>query len=237
MKQLDCVLHVGMPKCGSSALQSAFSDNPILEASDGRKVKYVAIRGDAEVLSGEKLRHLAMLSAVGYIPSVQVKVLSAFSQRKINKVKKQLRELASDGSLLIMSNEAWGNQYSQFTECNFLQKLELNIDVVMYVRPQVEWFNSAWWQWGAWSDRTLNRWVSAHEHKVRWFDTYQGWLSVASVDKVSVRLLPKDILSDFYTLINVSHQKYLKQIKAFLLHYLGCFKKTVPFEKPPTALL
>jgi hypothetical protein len=225
MQQIDCIFHVGMPKCGSSALQLALSNNSEITNQAGRKIRYVAIRSDGGVLFGEELKALARVSAVGYIPSVQVSRFKEFSASKLAKISQQLSALASDGSLLILSNEAWGNQYLEFVDLNLFESLGLSVEVVMYVRPQVEWFNSAWWQWGAWSDRILDRWINAHRHKVSWYETYQAWSKVNAVSKVTIRLLPKDIVADFYTLLNASVPKVLESNKSLPSSVLRLFQK------------
>jgi hypothetical protein len=225
MQHIECVFHVGMPKCGSSALQSALSNHPAIKNQAGRKLKYVAIRSNGDVIAGEALKALASVSAVGYIPSVRASRFKAFSRNQLTQIAEQLQVLSSDGSLLILSNEAWGNQVLEFADLDLFEHLGLTVEVVMYVRPQVEWFNSAWWQWGAWSGRTLDRWMNAHRHKVSWFETYQAWSKVAGVSKVTIRLLPKDIVADFYTLLNAPEPLALESNKSLPSSVLRLFQK------------
>jgi hypothetical protein len=71
------ILHIGASKCGSSALQTMFTEHPVLERRDGTRVAYAAVDGQGSVRHGEKLR--ASNGIRGYCSSVNAKNLAEFS--------------------------------------------------------------------------------------------------------------------------------------------------------------
>lgn len=194
----DAILHVGMPKCGSSALQTAFS-----HALPDEHACYVVIRADGTVLSGSKVKWLAETSATGYVPSANGERLAELSCGVKRKVRNALQLLDQDGQQLILSNEAWGNQYNLFAEQKVLLDLGLQCEVVLYVRPQVVRMNSAWWQWGAWSGKGFADWLENELPRADWHHVAASWAKVPGVTGVRVRLLPEDVVSDFFRMLDL----------------------------------
>jgi len=226
LKGFDCVLHIGMPKCGSSALQAALSSQPkSIHDDKGRKLVYIAIDPKGKVLFGDHLRFQASTSKTGYLLSAQAHKINTFSDKQFKGIKLQLRKLWDEKTLFVLSNEAWGNQYHIFEEKKLLEKLGLSVHVVMYVRPQVAWFNSAWWQWGAWSDVQFNRWLSLNKSKADWFLVYSEWSKLSHVKGVTVRLLPDDIVSDFYGLFGIKNDMEFKQNTSLSAGVLKLFQR------------
>ncbi|MCD6003892.1 hypothetical protein K7H08_03460 [Halomonas sp. IOP_6] len=195
-RAVPAILHVGMPKCGSSALQAALSQHHL-----SNNYRYTVIRENADVISGEKLNQLANTSATGYIPSVSSLKIDQWDNEHWQACRKRLFDLAGSKSTLVLSNEAWGNQSAQFAKMNILRRLGLEADIIMYVRPQLQWLNSAWWQWGAWTGQPFEDWLKINIVKADWYDAYESWLVVPGVNSVTVRLLPSDVVTDFYHLI------------------------------------
>jgi hypothetical protein len=196
---VKCIVHVGMPKCGSSALQTALSSSPQVSSAEHGRLSYVAIQNNGRLLTGAKLSSRNQYSVAGYIPSLSAQGVQNLSSLSISALKVRLALYRSE--TIVLSNEGWGNQHGVFTDTKLLERLGLDCHVVIYVRPQVGWYNSAWWQWGAWTGKPLDEWISANLDKTRWANVVRSWERVPGVSQVTVRVLPDDILQDFYRLL------------------------------------
>ena len=78
----------------------------------------------------------------------------------------------------------------------------MSVSIVLYVRPQLDVINSAWWQWGAWSGQTFEKWSAqvVTWGFLDWRTVAEWWSEFDSVKDVSVRLLPADgdLAGDFF---------------------------------------
>lgn len=202
---IKCILHVGMPKCGSSALQSALSSAPVISSAEQGRLNYVALRSDGILLAGSELSSQNSYSAAGYIPSLGARGVQELSSLKVSRLKSLLGRYRSE--TIILSNEGWGNRHDIFGDTRLLERLGLDCHVVIYIRPQVGWYNSAWWQWGAWTGKPLDEWVSDNLDKTRWAKVVRAWEQVPGINRVTVRVLPNDILHDFYTFLGANAPK------------------------------
>ncbi len=95
-----------------------------------------------------------------------------------------------------MSSEDWLARTLEWRE--ILDLTGLAVDVVVYVRPQVPLFNSAWWQTGAWSRRPFDQWIDRRIAKGGWTAVIEPWLRMPGVRSVSVRPSSGDIVRDFF---------------------------------------
>ena len=100
----------------------------------------------------------------------------------------------------ILSQEDWARRAGEFYAADFWKRLGVKVHVVAYVRPQVEWMNSAWWQWFAWEKDffsvrdVTNAWGL---NFLKWGAQLSNWKNMGGVESVSVRLQARDIVSDF----------------------------------------
>lgn len=150
------VLHVGFPKCGSSSIQASFSQSPLFKTSDGRKAGYGAISSNGLILLGDALKIKALSSQSHYVASInqELKDITNDQRHEWAKVVKN-----SGIESLLMSREAWAMGPEMLAKylAPFWQG---KIRIIAFVRPQAEYINSGWWQWGAWTGDQLHEWAN-----------------------------------------------------------------------------
>ncbi|MCR8550907.1 hypothetical protein M4578_24030 [Salipiger sp. P9] len=198
------ILHVGMPKGGSSALQTALSRSPDLERPGGRRLRYSSLQqvgGLRRTLQGESLRQLGLLSVYGYTswPSIGPRDPAAAAP-----VLEQLNRLCQTGQeggdLPIASNEGWISQPEIFARA-LANWGHPPVEVVAFLRPPVDWANAAFWQWGVWHARNMGHWLARGE-RYRFGIDLESW---AEIPNVRLRLsgFRPDVVGKFAALYGV----------------------------------
>jgi hypothetical protein len=99
----------------------------------------------------------------------------------------------------IISHESWARNQRLFREASFFEKIGVPARVFAYVRPHVDWLNSAWWQWLRWSGNysSPDDFWSKHSGHVLWANCLNHWAKIPNVSLLDVRLLDEDIVGDF----------------------------------------
>ncbi|SEP09091.1 hypothetical protein SAMN04490248_12416 [Salinihabitans flavidus] len=197
MRDITCILHIGAPKCGSSALQSALSAQPDLSDETGQKYRYTVYRADVgqgRVLSGRSLRLAARTSPYGYAswPNIPGKETpGAFWAA--------MRRTVADGHrrgyVPILSNEGWIAHAEAFA-AHFPDASERRIEVIAFVRPPLEWLNAAYWQWGVWSGLSFDVWLSRPAIRYRLGEQLEAWSRVPGV-RLRVQTAKQDVTGAF----------------------------------------
>lgn len=166
------ILHVGAPKCGSSALQRALSAQPELSGADGRRHVYMAGRVTEDGLvpvTGRRLAAMMRHSVHGYLswPNVtrQDNQPAYWAQ-----VGAGIAAQTRAGRVPILSSEGWVAHADQAPALAAAAGLE-TLDAVAYVRPPLDWINAAYWQWGIWHtgffhNRQVERWLERARYDV-----------------------------------------------------------------------
>lgn len=200
---MPVILHLGMPKCGSSAIQSYLSSREFHEMSSDKFV-YLSIKKGGEVSYGEELVSEADNSPHGYSTSHNDDIINSIPKDKARDVVNVINSFIDRGFVVIISNEGWGPKPDSFSDSHeIFSKINEKVEVIGYVRPQVEWINSAWWQWGAWSDVGFDRWVSVNKKVAQWGKLFEAWEKKPWVKSVTPRLMNKDVVEDFIEYISL----------------------------------
>lgn len=191
----NLVLHIGAGKCGSSSLQHAFSMVPDFSGKD-RTYRYCAFDAGGNLLSGQKLTTRAQTNSFGYVTCPTVPPLENLSA--FRKAARRLDGMISSGHTPILSNEGWIYAAPDFANSALFSGSGLRPLVTAFVRPPLDWLNSAWWQWGAWTGATLERWLDVAWHRADWGRHLTAWSGVVGVEKVSAQILGEDVVSQFH---------------------------------------
>ncbi|MEH6581992.1 MAG: hypothetical protein V7754_08655 [Halioglobus sp.] len=191
---MPVILHVGGAKCGSTALQTALSRQPMPQSSQYSQLRYAFISRQWQVglVQPSADTGRSNIQSVGFIDE------HLPSEAEVGVMAADLNNLCQQGITPILSAEGWLNS-AGFLQSGLIEKIEDEVQVFVWVRPQVEWINSAWWQWGAWGGGhgvRVAHWVNNNLHRCQWGDRLALWQQRFDV-QFHVRLLDKDVVEDF----------------------------------------
>ena len=200
------LLHLGSSKCGSSSLQSYLSFNGYLKSQNGEEFYYGFLDSNKGLVVGEEVIRRAKKSQRGYVCSLNANKIKASKESWHANVYSQLKKFfkkKSDNTCLILSNEGWFHNPDKFDWLEFVDELGIRVDVISYVRPPVEMMNSAWWQWGAWTGLSLEKYIKRRMPALCWFDYAKKWYDLEWVSCVDIVPVGNDVVSDFLWLVGV----------------------------------
>lgn len=176
------ILHVGAPKCGSSALQSALSATPDLVDAAGRRLRYTVWRqvgGQGRVLRGRDVTLMAKASSYGYAswPNIAPGDVDAPVFAALDALRRAgLRR----GYVPIASCEGWISRPRAFAT-HLARWGYPPVEVVAFLRPVVDWTNAAFWQWGIWNVKTLDQWLARSNMTYRFAHDLELWSQIPNV--------------------------------------------------------
>jgi hypothetical protein len=203
---MDCILHIGAGKCGSSSLQKALLLNGATTARNcQRKYEYMCIdRYDGVLLRGDKLKERAQSGPFSFYTSCGAQWLIR-SSSDMSRLRREFMKVAREDIVPILSWEDWLYEAPLFIQHNLLRELGLNATVIVFVRPQISWINAAWWQWGAWSNLEFGDWLEAWaKERAQWAELIEQWKLVPGVGQVEVRLATRNVVSSFSDFIGAT---------------------------------
>lgn len=201
MSAPDLVLHLGAPKCGSSALQAALTARPDHAATGDRAaLRYVAgerRKTRVALISGPALRKQGARSPYQYRcwPNVGPRADPAPLFAAI----RQALDRGRRGAYVpILSCEGWIAHPERFAAA-LADMGHPRVDAVAYLRPPLEWINAAWWQWGVWTVRSLDAWLDLGTMTYRFGALLAHWAAIPNL-RLHVRPARPDAVADFATL-------------------------------------
>jgi len=205
-------LHIGFGKCGSSALQHFLSSAPLIRSA-GKVYEYAALTERGRLVRRAELKALADASLVGYMNS-SPRVASFAKGRRAETA---INRLLDKNINLILSHEYWVYQRKDFHRSSLLASLNRPVIVIAYVRPQVEWLNSAWWQWFYWENKysSIRHFLEAKGvNGMDWSRILGKWANLPNVEAVVPRLLTTDIVGDFSNLLGITTARQADRARA-----------------------
>lgn len=204
---MDIIVHVGAPKCGSSSVQALLSSRPLLSADDGSAhYEYVCITRHGELLRRHQIQHHARLTAYEVQVSAGAECPWATDASALARLAKQFQAILAEGRIPIISQESYFNQANLFDANDIFPRLGLRAKVVAFVRPQVSWLNSAWWQWAVWSNDDVPSWIEGTKPSLHWTGPLGAWRSVRGVVSVESRPIAGDVVAAFLGSIGISFE-------------------------------
>jgi hypothetical protein len=197
------IIHAGFAKCGSSSIQAALFHN------------FARLQKDGFSLFGKELTIAHAPADLG----VPLWFLEAARKKSEPLAQRLTDEIASvsgpDGNgigILSAENLARPDMAPLFVGLD----RQLDVSLIFYVRPQLEWIPSAWKQWGLKKGLSLSDFVS-HCIQIRRPPFKLGietWKSVLPGARVHVRFLIPELLvggnpaRDFFEQLGLSQDKY-----------------------------
>ena len=197
----QCVLHIGAPKTGSTALENFLLSNRDKLAECGWEYPEATVRGYGH-------HDLAYLVSGSY-PDW------ALPQKKtFNELLEQLSEATADHANVILSSEIFFMYSNPADVANMCEELGYNtadVRVVLYIRRQddahLSWYNQRVKAQGY--DKTIAASVDDSFGLWDYARKIQPWQDVFGTDNIVLRIFDKeelvggDVRSDFLTILNV----------------------------------
>ena len=199
MKKL--YIHAGFDKCGSSSIQTFLSRQGQFKCKNGDSLVYAAFLRE-RIGYGKELVKLSSHNVYGYRDSLPLNSFKTSPEEHINAVGDQLLSLLQSHHV-VLSRESWNYEFDAWSTISFFNKHQIEVTLIFYIRPPVTWMNSAWWQWGAWSEVELDIWLDQVIKAVNYVQRIKAFSSLSWIKAIHVRLLDTNLLDDFSNLLEL----------------------------------
>ena len=201
MKEL--IIHIGLSKCASSTLQNFFS----LNLSDRRLDKeYCAISQNGSLLKGSKLREIAVNSPYKYCASTLDFNNDHLLKMSLEKMKSEFNDKS-----VIISNEGLSNEQVVTRKLAYtFDSIEVPIKIFAITRPPVDWFNAAWWQWGCWSEMSLEEFFQTNKH-INMYANIMQWKKLNSVTEIAISDISQKPIESFLQFMGIDESSFTEK--------------------------
>lgn len=196
------IIHAGFAKCGSTSIQAALFHN------------FARLQKDGVSLFGKELRIAHAPADLG-VPLWFLEAAREKGEPLAQRLSDEIASVAGPGDrvgILSAENLSRPNMAAVFAGLDNL----VDVSLVFYLRPQLEWIPSAWKQWGLKKGMSLSDFVS-HCIQIRRPPFKLGietWKSVLPAAKIHVRFLIPELLicgnpaQDFFHLAGLLLDNY-----------------------------
>ncbi len=200
-------LHIGARKCASSSIQQHFSYNNI----QGKFAYGVIDPRNGNILLGDDVKAKALISAADYSCSSGDIFINP------ENLHKSLEECAKKYDTLLLSQEGWTSSSDLFYQNKDIFE-EHEVEILFIIRPYVQWYNSAWWQWRNWEknideiDFYIRQDTDIFTKKhigggCSWLKNYLEYKQLPFVKKVHLLSLQTNIIEQLYFIMNLEYEK------------------------------
>ncbi len=205
--QKRLILHVGAPKCGSSALQTYLSSLGEFETPKIGRAGYGLLQAKGGLITdAERIRRQAENSPFGY------RISQRFTHLPNTAEFARLLEHGFDAGFaskdtIVLSCEGWIGESNAAAAVLALVPDSVEVDVLAWIRPAVDAANSGWWQWGAWTEQSLDQFIARSEPGRMHAPQLQQWAE--NVNSLSVIPLHQaDIIEDVNALFGIERASH-----------------------------
>jgi hypothetical protein len=161
---------------------------------------YAIIGETGELTSGTLLSRTAAATISRTCASVDAPDFATLPSTKIAELAARLQNMLAETSV-ILSCEGWLERAEEFASTGLLSRLGAPVEIVAYLRPQADYLNANWWQWGAWTHATYLQWrgLTGPLRHCCWGRMLREWSAMDGVTAVRAKLLPQDVISEFFS--------------------------------------
>jgi hypothetical protein len=198
------IIHAGFAKCGSTSIQAALIHN------------FARLQKDGVSLFGKELRIVRTSADVG-VPLWFLEHAKEKGEPLAQRLGDEIASLrmANRDRIGILSAENLSRPEMAPLFTGLDSRLEVSL--IFYLRPQLEWIPSAWKQWGLKRGLSLSDFVShcIRIHRPPFKLSIETWRSTLPAAKIHVRFLIPELLlggnpaRDFFDLLGLSQDRYV----------------------------
>lgn len=207
---MQAIFHLGFDKTGSSSIQRFLCEAKFLHSTTyGHKYQYAIITENSELIYGKALSKLVKRSVLGY--QISYPDIAVYADH--DKIRKQILAMNKKNIVPIFSCEGWARKCQLFIQYHFFERLNLDCQIIAFIRPQPLWLNSAWWQWHAWDNKIASPeqfFLSRRGRKnTNWHGMLEQWRAIQGKTSLHVEVMSANVIDDLCSVFNIDDSQAL----------------------------